>query len=92
MPGYGLWQNAAIFPGLCDVHVIGKSLADWAAAAAALRKDLLAGVAMAVAARALGDGKLLLSSETRSTHERALASATPSPGLSPYAFGRKTDP
>lgn len=67
-------------------------MADWAAAAAALRKDLLAGVAMAVAARALGDGKLLLSSETRSTHERALASATPSPGLSPYAFGRKTDP
>jgi hypothetical protein len=24
MPGYGLWQNAAIFPGLCDVDAMSS--------------------------------------------------------------------
>jgi hypothetical protein len=61
------------------------SLAEWAAAAAPLRGDLLADVAMAQAAPALGDSKAPPSSEMVSKRERALASATQSLALSPHS-------
>lgn len=61
------------------------SLAEWTAAAAPLRGDLLADVAMAQAAPALGDSKAPPSSEMISTRERALASSTQSLALSPHS-------
>jgi hypothetical protein len=61
------------------------SAAEWAAAAAPLRGDLLADVAVARAAPALGAGKAPPSPEIIETRERALASAKQSLSLAPHS-------
>jgi hypothetical protein len=61
------------------------SLADWAAAAAPLRGDLLADVAMARAAPALNPGKLQASPEMVATRESALTYARQSLFLAPHS-------
>ncbi len=60
-------------------------LADWAAAAAPLRGDLLADIAMARAAPALNSDKAAASPEMTATRERALASARQSLSLAPHS-------
>jgi hypothetical protein len=61
------------------------SLADWAAAAAPLRGDLLADVAMARASPTLKLGKVTASSEISATREGALATARQSLSLAPHS-------
>ncbi len=60
------------------------SLADWAAAAAPLRGDLLADVAMARASLVLGPGKAATSPEMTAARESALAYARQSLSLAPH--------
>jgi hypothetical protein len=62
-----------------------SSLAEWAAAAAPLRGDLLTDVAMARAMPALGARKAPPSSEITATRERALALAKQSLALAPHS-------
>jgi hypothetical protein len=61
------------------------SFADWAAAAAPLRGDLLADVAMAHASPTLKLGKVTASSEILATREGALATARQSLSLAPHS-------
>jgi len=61
------------------------SVADWAAAAAPLRGDLLADIAMARAAPVLNLGKAPPSPEIMATRERALAAAKQSLSLAPHS-------
>jgi hypothetical protein len=61
------------------------SFADWAAAAAPLRGDLLADVAMAHASPTLRLGKVTASSELLATREGALATARQSLSLAPHS-------
>ena len=61
------------------------SLADWAAAAAPLRGDLLADVAMARAAPALNSAKIQPSPEIVATRESALTYARQSLSLAPHS-------
>jgi hypothetical protein len=59
--------------------------ADFAAAAAPLRGDLLADIALARAAPVLGPNKAVTSSETATSRERALATARQSLSVSPHS-------
>jgi hypothetical protein len=61
------------------------SLQDWAAAAAPLRGDLLADIAMARATPSLDPDKAPASPEMLATRERALASARRSLSLAPHS-------
>jgi hypothetical protein len=61
-----------------------RSFADWAAAAAPLRGDLLADVAMARAAPLFDRYKAAASPEMSAARERALASATQALSLAPH--------
>jgi hypothetical protein len=70
--------------GVADPNSYG-SLADWAAAAAPLRGDLLADVAVARAAPVLKLGKAPPSPEIIETRERALAAAKQSLSLAPHS-------
>jgi hypothetical protein len=96
MPEYGLWQMQQFSQGFamsmpCHGEIIGRlGCGGRRAQERSARRRRHGSGGTGTWRRETG--KLLLSSETTSTRERALASATPSPGLSPYAFGRKTDP
>jgi hypothetical protein len=74
-----------VFQGLALPNPISDgSLADWAAAAAPLRGDLLADIAMARANPSLDPDKAPASPEMPATRARALASARRSLSLAPH--------
>ena len=81
-PTQGLYGNAVL-----QSTDSNDRLANFAAAVAPLRGDLLADIAAARAAPIFKPGKVVLSPETIATRERALVIAEKSLSLSPHASG-----